>query len=171
MNTRSLSAPPAWAAFQQQLHGRWRALAPRERRYLTLAAVVLTGFLLWMLAIQPALRTVRAAPARLDQLDAQLQQMQRLASETVSLRGAPPVPPAQAALALKSATERLGDKARLAVQGDRATLTATGISAEALRAWLQEARSTARARAVEVQLVRNPQGFAGTVVVALGGTP
>ena len=171
MNTRSLTAPPAWAAFQQQLGGRWRALAPRERRYLTVALVVLIGFVLWMLAIQPALRTVRTAPARLDQLDAQLQQMQRLAAETVSLRGVPPAPPAQAALALKSATERLGDKARLALQGDRATLTATGISAEALRAWLQEARSTARARAVEVQLVRNPQGFAGTVVVALGGTP
>ena len=171
MNTRSLSAPPAWTALQQQMRGRWRALAPRERRYLTLGAVMLIGLLLWLAAIQPALRTVRAAPARLDQLDAQLQQMQRQAAETVSLRGAPPVPLSQAALALKSATERLGDNARLAVQGDRATLTLTGISAEALRAWLQEARSTARARAVEVQLVRNPQGFAGTVVLALGGTP
>jgi len=64
LNTRSLSAPPAWTALQQQIRGRWRALAPRERRYLTLGAVTLIGLLLWLAAIQPALRTVRAAPAR-----------------------------------------------------------------------------------------------------------
>ena len=79
--------------------------------------------------------------------------------------------PAQAAAALKSASERLGDRARLVLQGDRATLTLTGVASEALGAWLQEARSTARERPLEVQLLRNPQGFSGKVVVGLGGTP
>ncbi|MBC7717600.1 MAG: type II secretion system protein M, partial [Pseudorhodobacter sp.] len=73
--------------------------------------------------------------------------------------------------ALKTASERLGDSAKLVMQGDRATLTLTGVNADALRAWLQEARSTARARPVEMQLVRNPRGFSGTLVVTLGGTP
>lgn len=171
MNSRSLPLPPALSAVQQQLGARWRALAPRERRYLAWGVAVVLCVAVWMLAIQPALRTLREAPARLDQLDAQLQQMQRLAAESASLRAAPPVAPAQAAAALKSASERLGDKARLVLQGDRATLTLTGVASEALGAWLQEARSTARARPLEVQLLRNPQGFSGKVVVGLGGTP
>ena len=81
--------------------------------------------------------------------------------------------PAQAAAALKSATDRLGDKARLSLQGDRASLTLNGVSPEALRGWLLEARSAARARPVEAQLTRGPQGYSGTLVVSLGsgGTP
>ena len=168
---RSFGAPSAWAGVKQQIGARWSALAVRERRYVGIAALLLGGALLWMFAIQPAWRVVSEAPAKLDQLDLQLQHMQRLGSESALLRAAPPVAPSQAAMALKSATERLGDTAKLAMQGDRATLTLTAVSADALRAWLQEARSTARARPVEMQLVRNPRGFSGTLVVSLGGTP
>lgn len=168
---RSLVAPSAWLNLKQQMASRWSALALRERRYVAIAAVLVGGALLWMFAIQPAWRVVNEAPTKLDQLDMQLQNMQRLGSESVVLRAAPPVAPSQAAMALKSATERLGDTAKLAMQGDRATLTLTAVSADALRAWLQEARSTARARPVEMQLVRNPRGFSGTLVVSLGGTP
>ena len=143
----------------------------RERRYIGTAALLLGAVLLWLVAIQPAWRVVNDAPAKLDQLDLQLQQMQRMQSESAVLRSAAPVAPSQAAMALKAATERLGEGAKLALQGDRATLTITAISADLLRAWLQEARSTARARPVEMQLMRNPRGFSGSVVVTLGGTP
>jgi general secretion pathway protein M len=168
---RNLGTPSAWLNVKQQLGARWSALALRERRYVGIAALLVGGTMLWVFAIQPAWRVVSEAPAKLDQLDMQLQQMQRLGSESVLLRAAPPVAPSQAAMALKSATERLGDTAKLSLQGDRATLTLTAVSADALRAWLQEARSTARARPVEMQLVRNPRGFSGTLVVSLGGTP
>ena len=53
-------------------------------------------------------------------------------------------------------------------RGDRATLTLTGVSGPALRAWLSEARSAAHARAIDVQLLRNAQGYAGSVVVTFG---
>jgi general secretion pathway protein M len=168
---RNLAAPSAWLNVKQQISTRWSALALRERRYVSIAAVLVGAALLWMFAIQPAWRVTSEAPAKLDQLDLQLQQMQRLQSESAVLRAAAPVGPSQAAMALKAATERLGDGAKLNMQGDRATLTLTAVSADALRAWLQEARSTARARPVEMQLVRNPRGFSGTLVVSLGGTP
>jgi general secretion pathway protein M len=92
-----------------------------------------------------------------------------MALEARELRGAAPVPANQAALALKSATDRLGDKGRIAVQNDRATLTLSGVTGEALRAWLTEARSGARARPIEAQLTRGPQGYAGTIVLTFGG--
>ena len=125
--------------------------------------------LLWLVGIAPALRTVRDAPATLDRLDAQLSQMQRLAAEARELKAGAPVGAAQSAAALRSATERLGDRGRLAVLGDRATLTLTGVTGDALRQWLAEARSGARARPVEAQLTRGPQGYTGTLVVTFGG--
>lgn len=146
----------------------WRALADRERRLALLAmAVVLLG-LVWLLAVQPAWRTIARAPAEIDTLDAQLQNMQRLAAETQQLRSAPPVTPGQAAAALKAATERLGDKAKLALQGERAVLTLTGVGTGALRDWLAEARAGARARPLEANLTRAGQGYSGTLVVAIG---
>jgi len=168
---RNAAPPSALNAIQQQFGSRWGSLAARERRYVVASALLVGGALVWMFAIQPAWRVVSEAPAKLDQLDAQLQNMLRLSTESSVLRAAPPVAPSQAAMALKTASERLGDSAKLVMQGDRATLTLTGVNADALRAWLQEARSTARARPVEMQLVRNPRGFSGTLVVTLGGTP
>ena len=97
--------------------------------------------------------------------------MQRLASEARELRAAPTISAAQASVALQAAVERLGDKARLSMQGERAVLTLTGVGAQALRECLQEARTAARARALEATLSRTPQGFSGTVILATGGTP
>ena len=91
-----------------------------------------------------------------------------MAAESKTLRNPVQISPGQAATALKAATERLGEGARISIQGDRATLTLTGVSGQALRAWLGEARSAAHARAVDVQLVLKPQGYAGSVIVSLG---
>jgi len=171
MNTRSSALPPALVTIRQQAAAWWQGRAPRERQALVSVVVVVVLFAVWSLFIAPALRTLREAPAQLDRLDTQLQQMQRAATESVVLRSVAPVSNAQAALALKAASDRLGDRARLTVQGDRASIALTGVDTESLRAWLQEARSGARARPVEAQLQRGPQGYSGTLNVTLGGTP
>ena len=171
MNTRSLRLPPALLTLRQQAIQLWRGMAVRERRGLALAMLALLLFGMWTTLVQPAWRTLREAPVQLDQLDSQLQQMQRVAAESRGLRGAAPVTMAQVSLALKSATDRLGDKAKLAQQGDRATLTLSGVSPDALRSWLNEARSAARARPVEAQLVRAASGYSGTLVVNLVSAP
>lgn len=169
MNAGSMTSSPAMASLRQQAGTWWQARTPRERQAVVVVAIVVGLFFVWSLLVQPALRTVTEAPAQLDRLDAQYQQMQRIAGESTALRAAPRVAPAQAALALKAATDRLGDRGRLVMQGDRATLTLnTGVTPEALRAWLNEARSGARARPVEAQLQRGPLGYTGTIGVALG---
>lgn len=147
----------------------WLGLAERERRLALLAAGAVVLGLVWLLAVQPAWRTITRAPAELDTLDAQLQTMQRLAAEVQQLRSAPPVMPDQAAAALRAATERLGDKGKLALQGDRAVLTLSGAGTGALRDWLAEARAGARARPLEATLTRAAQGYSGTLVLAIGG--
>jgi general secretion pathway protein M len=147
----------------------WAGLAARERQMVSLMLVAVALFLLWVLAIAPAWRTVTTAPAELDALEQQLQQMRRQAADARELRTATPVPASQASVSIKAATDRLGvDRAKLALQPDRAVLTLQGVTGEQLRAWLSEVRSGARARPVEAQLTRGPQGYTGTLVVSLG---
>ncbi len=147
----------------------WQARAPRERLLIGVAAAAVAVLLLWTLALQPALRTLRAAPAQIDALDAQLQEMQRLAGEVRELRATPPVSPEQSVAAVRASVERLGAKARLVQQGDRVVVTLDTVATPALRDLLQELRQGARARPLEATLTRTPQGFSGTLVLALPG--
>jgi general secretion pathway protein M len=166
----ALPASTGLVPLREQARAWWRSRSRRERQVLALMGVLIAAFLVWTVLVQPAWRTVRAAPAELDALDAQLQQMQRVAAESRNLRNTTPVGAAQAGIALKAATDRLGDKARLNLQGDRAVLSLTGaVTADALRGWLTEARSGARARPTEAQLQRGPNGYTGSVTVSIGG--
>jgi len=153
----------------RDLAARWATFAPRERRLMALAATVLGAFLLWAVAIGPAWRTLQSAPAQIDLLDLQLQQMQVLAAESVALRAVAPVPAEQAQAALTAATERLGAPGKLSIQGDRVLLALKGASAAQLTAWLAEARVGARARVVDATLTRAGPGlWDGSLTLTLG---
>ncbi|MEI7465856.1 MAG: type II secretion system protein GspM [Burkholderiales bacterium] len=162
--------PASWIATLDALQARWTALAARERAGLTAATVVLGFLLLWSVAVQPAWRTLREAPGRIDRQGAELQAVQRLAAEAAELRVVAPISSAQSSAALQGATARLAGRATLQLQGDRATVSVNGLSGDELRDWLAEVRSAARARATEVQLTRSAQGYAGTLVLSLGSS-
>jgi general secretion pathway protein M len=149
---------------------RWQALSASERRGLAFVGWVIGAALLWLVAVAPAWRTVAAAPARLDQLDTQLQQMQRLAGEARTLRGAPSIGSSQAQAAVKAATDGLGAAARLTLTGERASVSFTNVSGSQLRDWLTEVRGAGRARPVEATLTRGAQGYSGSVVLQLPGS-
>jgi len=148
----------------------WQSRAPHERQLIVAAAVAIVILVVWLIAVRPALNTLRETPAELDRLDTQWQQMQLAALESTTLRSASPVPPQQAAEALRAATERLGGKGKIALQGDRATLTFSSVPFEALRNWIGEARGAARARPVEAQLLKGANGYSGAITVVLSGT-
>lgn len=152
------------------LRQRWLAMSERERRIAGVVIALVLVVALWLLAVAPALKTVRTAPQRLEELDAQLQQMQRLAGETAQLRALPPVGSLQSQAALKAATDVLGPAGRLQLGGDRATVTFTNGTGTQLRDWLAEVRSTARVRPVEANLTRGAQGYSGTVIVQMPGS-
>lgn len=163
--------PPAWTARAAVLQTRWQALSLRDRRLFGLMLLMVLAFATWALAVQPAWRTLREAPARIDALEFQTQAMRALATEASELRAAPTLSTEASTAALRAASERLGANGRLSLQGDRAVLTLNGASSEQLREWLAEARSGARARPVEAQLSRNAQGYNGSIVLSLGGAP
>lgn len=171
MNIAKGAVAPKLNGVRQQLAQRWAGLAARERYGLGAALLLVALLVAWSLLIQPAWNSARTAPTLLDQLEGQLQDVQRIAAESRELRAAAPVSAAQSADALKAATTRLADSGKISLRGDRAVLTLTNASSEGLRAWLNEARSAARARPVELQLQRTPQGYSGSVTVNLPGTP
>ena len=172
MRGRAVSAtlPPALSDARRQAARFWQGLAPRERQLVATMAAAVGVLLVWWIAVQPALHTLTAAPLEIDQLDQQLEAIQLAASEMQTLRAASPVPTEQAVAALRAATDRLGNRAKLVVQGERATLNFTGVPADALRAWLGEARSGARARPLEAQLVKAATGYNGSITVSVGST-
>jgi general secretion pathway protein M len=165
----AIDGVPSTATLRQEAAAFWRSRAPRERQALGAGLLALLAVLVWLLLVQPAASTVRSAPARLDQLERELQQIQGTAAEVKGLRTIAPVSSTQATAALKAATDRLGEHARLSMQGDRASLTLSGVDSEALLAWLVEARSAARARPTEASLTRAATGYSGTIVLTLGG--
>ncbi len=149
---------------------RWTSLAPRERLMVGAMGGALVFLIVWMIAVRPAWRMLEQAPVQRALADVQLLQMAAIANEARQLRAMPQVASRQAEQVLKSATERLGAKAKLAIQGERATLSLTGATGEDLRQWLTEARGGARARPVEAALTRAGQGYNGTLVVAIGSS-
>jgi general secretion pathway protein M len=155
-------------ALRQEWQTKWSAMAPRERQMATAAAWLTVFALLVLLGIRPAWRTRSETPAQLREADAQLDGMRRMADEVQGLRQRPAVPPAQAEAALKAATDRLGEAAKLNLQGDRATLTLNKVSGDALATWLEDARSSARARPTEAALMQTEVGqYSGNIVLAL----
>ena len=68
--SRSLLLPEPLQQRLQALRAAWAQRDARERRLVVLAAWVLGLFVLWSLAVQPAWRSLRDAPARIDGLDA-----------------------------------------------------------------------------------------------------
>lgn len=154
---------------RKQWQARWSAMAPRERQIATVAIWLALLTFLVLVCIRPAVRTLSDAPERIRAVDLQLDEMRKLSDEVKMLRQRQPVPPAQAEAALKTATLRLGDAARLAIQGDRATLTLTKVDGTELAAWLEEARSAARAKPVEAALMQVEVGvYSGTITLSMG---
>ena len=153
---------------RDQLQARYAKLDARERQMVVVIAGLLAFLLVWLILVRPAWKTLDEAPALREQADAQLLQVQAIAIEAKQWRALPPVPQVVAEQVLKSATDNLGAKAKISVQGDRATLSVTGINGEDLRTWLIQARGGARARPVEASLTRAGDGYNGTLVVAIG---
>jgi general secretion pathway protein M len=163
-----IATPPALSSARRQATRFWQTRVPREKQLIAAMGVAVAALLVWWIAIQPALHSLRESALDIERLDRQLQQVQLAASEMQTLRAASPVPAEQAVAALRAATAHLGDKAKLQVQGERATLSFTGIPGDALRAWLGEARSGARARPLEAQLMKATAGYNGSITVSVG---
>jgi general secretion pathway protein M len=154
------------------LQARWRATAPREQRWLLAAALLVLCALLWWLAVAPALSTLKVAQRQRAELAAQLQQMQSLQAQAKALQAQPRIALDDARRLLEASLKPLGAGARLAVTGERVTLTLKGVSPDALAQWLAQVRLTAHAVPSEARLTRGASatGAAASAAPTWDGT-
>lgn len=155
--------------WRETLQTRWLAMPGRERRLVLTAAVLVLLALLWWLALAPALAVLKSADAQHRMLDGQMQQMQRLQVQAEALRAVPTLTPAAARKVLEGTLKPLGERAQLAQQADRVTVTLKGVEPQALAQWLATARQNAHAVPTEAHLKRTAAGvWDGTVTFTLG---
>lgn len=156
-------------ARMQMLTARFNALAPREKLMVAAAAAVIAFAVVWMIAIGPALATLRGADLQRRSLDTQVQRMVALQSQAQALQSQPKLGRDEAMRQLEaSVRQRLGPSGRVVIAGERVTITLTGTPADALAQWLAQARSVARATPTEAHISRNASGlWEGTVVLTL----
>jgi general secretion pathway protein M len=146
----------------------WRQLKMSERRLILAAFWVILAAVLWLLAIAPALKTIKEAPEQHRALDAKLQNMRALSLEAKTLQNQPKLSLDDAQKALQSAvTQRFGSAAQLNLAGERATLTLKNANPQELAQWLTQARVNARALPGEAKLNRIGSGWDGTLVLNL----
>lgn len=153
----------------RMLRARWAALAAREKVMVGSAAAVIVVAIVWLALVGPALSTLRTADAQRRTLDGQLQRMAALKAQAQAMQSQPKQGREEALRQLELATrQRLGTSARLAVSGDRVTVTLTATPADALAQWLAQARTAAHALPEQAHLVRNNTGaWDGSLVLAL----
>jgi general secretion pathway protein M len=146
----------------------WRQLKMSEKRLILLAFWLIVTALIWWLAIAPALKTIKEAPAQHRTLDTQLQSMRALSAEAKNLQSQPKLGLDEAQKALQSAvTQRFGASAQLNLTGERANLTLKNANPQELALWLTQARVNARALPAEAKLNKNGDGWDGTLVLNL----
>ena len=156
----------------RDLRRAWDKLPLRERRLAALAAAVVVLGLVWALAIAPALKTLAAAPAQLEKLDAQWLSMVKLAAQAKGLQNRPSVARDDALRTLESSLQqRLGTSAQLSVSGGRVSVILKGAAPDVLAQWLSQARVTSRVVATQAKLTRGASGWDGSLVLELPPSP
>ena len=140
----------------------FEALPDKDRQRLLALAAIFLALMLWTWNLAPVLKTLREVPLQLSQLDAQTQQLKAMQAQAQTLQKSPRIKPNEAvSLLQKAASEVLGNGARLNIEGPRATLTLSGVSADSLAQFVALARIQSQAMPIEAHLQKfSPSGAA-----------
>ena len=131
----------------------FEALPDKDRQRLLALAAIFLALMLWTWNLAPTLKTLREVPLQLSQLDAQTQQLKAMQAQAQTLQKSPRIKPNEAvSLLQKAASEVLGNGARLNIEGPRATLTLSGVSADSLAQFVALARTQSQAMPIEAHL-------------------
>ena len=146
---------------------RWQALSPREQRGLSLLGALLAMLLFWLIAIAPALNTLRDSDHRRAQIGQQHAHMLALQAQAQTLQTRTPISRDEALRNLQGLTP--SEQIQLNVQGDRVMVQLKAVPAAALASWLTQARSQAQALPVEAHLTRSNTAMTwdGSLVLSL----
>jgi len=170
MNRRNAAFGAALRTALAAVQARWAQGSEREQRLVRGMGLVLTLALVWLVALRPALATLRSAQTQGPQLRAQLQTMLQLQDQAQALQAQAQTPVAKPNDLLEAALATLGGSARMSLNGDRATVSLEGSSADALAQWLAQVRLDVRARPLALHLTQSQGLWKGSIVLQLPHT-
>ena len=141
---------------------RWQAMAPRERRLVMLAALLVFGYGVFALLVEPAWQSRIALGRELPQLRQQLAQVEQLAQEAQRLSQVASQRETSEAVRLKleRSIEQAGLKpylGRLEMGDTLVELAFQGVPHAQWMGWLETVLRESRLRVVDVGLIRDPQ--------------
>jgi general secretion pathway protein M len=146
----------------------WGQRSHKEKWALKLAVAVLAGYLVWALALAPALRTLRGYEVSRFKLDADLQTMQGLQAQAQALQSMPRLSQLTATQALRDSVQNaFGKNADFSANGANATVTLRSVPADTLAQWLLSARTQALSAPIQARLSNTTSGWSGTLQMAL----
>jgi general secretion pathway protein M len=158
----------------------WTERDAREKKLLASAALLIALASVWLLAVAPALKTLRQFDATHNAQEAQLNTMRALQAQAQSLQAKPQLSANAASKAVQTATEKaFGTQADITFAGGSATIQLRNVSPEALAQWLTSVRSQAHATPMQARIARDPastptksaagssMGWSGSVQLAL----
>ena len=171
---------PEGGALSMKFFNTLQAHPKKDRQRLGGLVAVFMALMLWTWNLAPALKTLREVPLQLTQLDAQTQQLKAMQAQAQTLQKSPRIKPNEAAsLFQKAASEVLGNGARLNIEGTRATLTLSGVSADSLAQFVALARTQSQAMPIEAHLQKfsasgsankdSKELWRGTLILSLPG--
>lgn len=147
-----MSVVTAIAQLRERTTLYWMARTPKERTYLTVGGATVTGALVWMLLIDPALSGIERLNKQLPELRQESARMKALALEAGEL-AAQPVPQitpiTKESMSASLATRSLSP-ASLAVTGDYVKLQFNGVPFASLYSWLDAQRSENRVQVQDI---------------------
>jgi general secretion pathway protein M len=155
----------------------WAPLAPSTQRQVAGASLVVLLLAVWLIGIQPALRTLASSAPEQQRLDAQLSQMQALAAQVSELKSKPQVTAQQASNALGLLVKsRLGATATVELQGEQAHVSFKAVSGETLAQFLAQARANAASTPLQTHLTQaspsaGPVLWSGSLALRLPAAP
>ena len=142
----------AWQQLRMQSLQRWHALPPREQRGIAVFSMLLGAVLFWLVAISPALDTLRDSDQRRQHIGLQEAHMLAWQAQAKALQAANPVSHSEALRHLQGLTPT--PQIQLNVQGQRVAVQLKAVPAPILANWLAQVRQQAHALPVEVHLTR-----------------
>ena len=166
--------------FESTLRTWWAERDAREKKLLASAALLIALTSVWLLAVAPALKTLRQFDATHNAQEAQLNTMHALQAQAQTLQAQPQLSANAASKAVQTATEKaFGTQADITFAGGSATIQLRNVSPEALAQWLTSVRSQAHATPMQARIARDPAstptksaagssiGWSGSVQLAL----
>ena len=152
---------------KQTLHQYWLHASAREQVALRIAATLVLLALVWWVGLQPALKTLKNARTQAPVVRAHYEQMLQLQAQAAALRAQVQQPVSDPKAVLQDSISTLEKNARVALAGERATVSFKQARPADLALWLEQLRLKAHSSVLEMHMTQAAGLWSGSVLVQL----